>query len=389
MQLSTPGFGAVDIAGSTWWRGCWGKVRSQTPDSACEFSGMSRSVRLSGFSEMSTKWGRRWKSRKAGPGSLIGWVMGGAAQAVWLVNRSNASRRAGPCMSSKRGRSLVRGSFIAAVVPVSGTRSAKGSALFRAIRVRKLLCTAACHYPTVGWGCCGKGVVTGGEIGLQARGGKHFAKKILRAVFVTRCYCRRIHWLRKQRCRLKPTWAPQGATVPHRCNGDARADAPRGTAGHIDSDGGLIQLNGQATAAEVLFRGRAGTREIPEVSRPPSRGARLRSGGAGDISPAVRNSRNRYEASRRNRACGQRRKRCAAAAALDGSANWRRGHCAASAAVPVRPGIQGSPDRPSQLSFPTPAPGVPVVHAGARQIPATARTSLPASSACQARRLAP
>ena len=141
----------------------------------------------------------------------------------------------------------------------------------------------------------GKGVVTGGEIGLQARCGKHFAKKTVRAVFVTRCYCRRIHWLRKQRCRLKPTWAPQGATVPHRCNGDALADAPQGTAGHIDSDGGLIQLNGQAAAAEVLFRGRAGTWEIPEVSRLPSRGARLKSGGAGDISRAVRNSRNRYE----------------------------------------------------------------------------------------------
>ena len=137
--------------------------------------------------------------------------------------------------------------------------------------------------------------MTGGEIGLQARRGKHFAKKILRAVLVTRCYGRRIHWLREQRCRLKPTWAPQGATVPHRRNGDARADAPQGTAGHIDRDGGLIQQNGEAAAARVLFRDRRGTREIPEASRQSSRGARLTSGGAGDISRAVRNSRNRYE----------------------------------------------------------------------------------------------
>ena len=208
---------------------------------------------------------------------------------------------------------------------------------WRAGGVGQVGAVAACHYPENGDEDAGgsrKGVVTGAEIGLQARRGKHSAKKILRAVFVTRCYCRRIHWLREQRCRLKPTWAPQGATVPHRRNGDARADAPQGTAGHIESDGGLIQLNGQAAAARVLFRDRAGTREIPEVSRLPSRGARLKSGGAGDISLPCGTAATATKASRRNRARGQRRKRRAAAAALDGSANWRQGPCAASAAAP-------------------------------------------------------
>ena len=163
----------------------------------------------------------------------------------------------------------------------------------------------ACHYPADPFVWLGKGVVTGAEIGLQARRGKQFAKNFLRAVFVTRCYCRRIHWLREQRCRLKPTWAPQGATVPHRCNGDVRADAPQGTVGYIDSDGGLIQLNGQVAAGRVLFETVLGPGRFPEYRGGPAvaRGRRRRRGRhlprrAGEPQPPG-------QASRRNRARGQ------------------------------------------------------------------------------------
>ena len=144
-----------------------------------------------------------------------------------------------------------------------------------------------CHYPWYqdrrdgGDVDCGKGVVTGGEIGLQASGGKGPAKHFVRAALVTRCYGALHPRLRKQRCRLKPTWAPQGVTVPHRCNGGARADAPQGTVGHIGSDGGLIQLNGQAAAARVLFGGRAGDRgSLPAYrAAAPWREAKQRLGG--------------------------------------------------------------------------------------------------------------
>lgn len=160
---------------------------------------------------------------------------------------------------------------------------------------------------------------------------------------------------------LKPMWAPQGVTVPHRCNGDARADAPQGTVGHIESDGGLVQQNGQAAVPRFFPRPRGN----PGLTgyrgrRAVARGNRRRHG---RHLPCRAGHRNREEASRRNRACGQRWKRRAAAAALDGSENWRRGHYAASAAVP-RVLVFRAADRPSQLSSPTPAPDVSVAHAG-------------------------
>ena len=70
-----------------------------------------------------------------------------------------------------------------------------------------------------------------------------------------------------------------------------------------------------------------------------------RGGGTGDMSLPCGTTATAERASRRNRARGQRRKRRAAAAALDGSANWRRGHCAASAAAPcvLLAGQLGSP----------------------------------------------
>ena len=50
--------------------------------------------------------------------------------------------------------------------------------------------------------------------------------------------------------------------------GGVRADAPQGTAGHIAS-GGLLELNGQAAAARVLFRERRGDRGVSRRIRPP------------------------------------------------------------------------------------------------------------------------
>ena len=87
---------------------------------------------------------------------------------------------------------------------------------------------------------------------------------------------------------LKPMWAPQGVTVPHRCNGDARADAPQGTVGHIESDGGLVQQNGQAAVPRFFPRPR-GTRDLPGIeAAEPWRVATA--GGMGDICPAVRDT---------------------------------------------------------------------------------------------------
>ena len=238
---------------------------------------------------------------------------------------------------------------------------------------------AACHYPgngavPNGGGWC-KRVVTGGEIGLQAGRGKHFAKEIPRADFVTGCYCRRIHWLREQRCRLKPTWAPQGVTVPHRCNGEARADAPQGTVGHIESDGGLIQLNGQAAAAQVLFETARGSGRFPEDRGGPAvaRGKRRRRGRhlpcrAGQPQPPDRRRAETGLAANVGNDAPQPPHWTAARIGVEGITQHRCGS--------VRPGYQGSSDRPSQLSSHTPAPGVPVAHAGARQIPAT-RPDLP------------
>jgi len=72
-----------------------------------------------------------------------------------------------------------------------------------------------------------------------------------------------------QRGRLKPTWAPEGVTVPHRCNGGVRADAPQGTTGHIASDGGLIKPNGQTVAVAVSSEAVRTTGESPGVPRRP------------------------------------------------------------------------------------------------------------------------
>ena len=139
--------------------------------------------------------------------------------------------------------------------------------------------------------------------------------------------------------------------------GQTPRKARRATSG---SDGGLTQLNGQAADRAASFERRCGRPgESPGASRQPSRGARqLRR--LGRISPAVTESRIREVASRRNRARGQRRQRRAAAAALDGSANWRHGHHAALAAAPcVLMQDSGSPittklphARPRRLSRP-------------------------------------
>ena len=92
---------------------------------------------------------------------------------------------------------------------------------------------AACHYPenraARALAAGGKGVVTGGGIGLRASGGGRSAKRFSRAVFVRACYgAPRSHcWRLSPASRPEgPTSPPEGGHVPQRGSRAVRADAP-------------------------------------------------------------------------------------------------------------------------------------------------------------------
>ncbi len=159
----------------------------------------------------------------------------------------------------------------------------------------------------------------------------------------------------EQRGRLTPTWAPQGATVPHRRNGGVRADAPQGTMGHIASDGGSIKLNDRAAAPRTHMGPCRRSGNLPGEASRSSRGAR-REAEARETAPQPWRTTVPRGCVAPKPGSGPTWQRRTAAAALDGSANWCHGRYAPSAAASCVLECRTA-DLPLQLSFPTPAPG--------------------------------
>ena len=181
--------------------------------------------------------------------------------------------------------------------------------------------------------------------------------------------CRHPQSCHRQRGRLKPTWAPKGAIqCRYRRNRDvSRADAPPRHDGPLLTGGGLAQTKRRG-GCRADSCGHAATGEPPgidEASEP--RRVALQAGPGALTSSGRADKPQRWQARRAETVLaatvGHRQ---AAAAALDGKRKGVKGTLAALAAAPPVSRSEAA-DRPSALSYPTPAPG-PRCGPGARSI---------------------
>ena len=220
--------------------------------------------------------------------------------------------------------------------------------------------SGACHYPAGGGGRnWGERVVTGAKCGLRASGGKGIAKKIAREALVTA-------WYGAATTGLPPAAWSADADVgaerrnqvpyrdPSRCRA-GRRPAP-GTTGHSEAEAGSLKPNGEAAAVRDLTDrcGDRGTPRIDDASEPWRVALQAGPGAlSGRADEAQRWQARRAETvlaatagrpARRSRRLGRQRKAS-------------HGHSRSTAAAPPVSRSEAA-DRPSALSYPTPAPGL-------------------------------